>query len=343
MRKRVKYLLVLGIIVLVMVEKVNLSLKEKERLETEISLDEKEKSLTSEYSIKRKNNQYTVIGSKLEKKKLTGIFYDDVNVYLYYEGDNVATFLRYNIESSKIKVIFEDSSDIYGGASKIGNYYKLGNVIYNDKFKKVMDYPVLQENELLFPDCTRKLVKTDTGVKVIHLDTLEEDEVIANEKDSYSPYFISLDGEYFLLKRDKDDKSYLVVFDSNYDVINTFDYSSLEDKKYFLLGDKPYLVFMVTKDLKTTYRIYDTRTKEEIYRSKKISKPYQFDFTKFVFLDSDLNIKLMDYVTSEEKILINYSDSKKDISPKKMILASDGYSVLLTLDGMDNVFYIFYL
>lgn len=343
MKKRIKYLIMIIILFILIIGLIDVFLKAKKKKDAQLAF-EKDKIASKEiYKIDRNNNKYTIKGRKIENKTLTNIFYDNVSVYLYYDDNEKATLLKYNVESNKIVVIYEDSPEIHGGITKIGNYYKIGNTIYNSKFKKIRDYPIIGENELLFPDLKKVLIKTDNGVAIKDLKTNEEHEIIQNEeKIIYSPYNIKSDGKYILLNKEETKKS-LVILNEEYEIINTIDNNKDEETKEFsLLDDVPYLLEKNNNEEKITYKIYNAKTLEQIYKSSNNLKNYLFDDTKFICNDKSGNLKLIDYVTKEEKPLLK-SEKNNEFIAKKFILASDGYSLLLTLQNKNNEFYIFYL
>lgn len=340
MKKRIKLLILVGIILIILVGVINAIAKAKERKEEEVAF-EKDKIVKDEaYQIKRENNKYTIKGEKLIDKELKGIEYDDTNVYLYYDNDKVATLLKYNIEEQKIVVLYEDNEKIHGGITKIGSYYQLGNEIVDNKFKKVMDELVLEENEFLFPNLKQTLRKTDTGVEIKTIETEEEKEVISNtESVTYAPYAIQNNGKYMLLLKTTEEKEEMVVADQKGKIINSFDQA--QEKSYQLLDDVPYLLEKNQKDQETSYRIYDTKTKEIIYQTNSNSTNHLFDDTKLICTDKDGNIRLMDYVTKEEKVLLENVQEK--LIPATFHLASDKYSLVMTLENKKNQFFIFYL
>lgn len=343
MKKRVKYLVIFAILIISIYGLVDIFTKAKVKKDEELALEKNKVAKKEVYSIKRVNNKYKVNSSKLGEKKLTNLLYDNVNIYLYYEDEKDATLLKYNIESSKVVVLFENDPQIRGGIQKIGKYYKIGNSIYNKKFEKIMEYPSLAEGELLLPNLKNKLVKSDIGISLKSLETDEEKQVVNNSEEIvYTLNSINNDGSYILLNKQEKDKNYIAVMDSNYNEINTFENKPEDDaKSYKLLKDTPYLLEETIKDDEKTYKIYDIKTAELIYKSADQCNNYYFYNTKFVCNDNDGNIKLMDYVTKEEKVLL--SKGKKDKIPEMFILASDNYSVVLKLENETNEFYVFYL
>lgn len=344
MKKRIKYLIMIIILFILIISLIDVFLEAKRKKDAQLAF-EKDKIASKEvYKINRDNNKYTVKSSKLQDKVLSNIFYDNVSVYLYYDNEEKATLLKYNVEDNKIVVIYEDSVEAHGGIKKIGNYYKIGNTIYNSKFKKLRDYPSLQENELLFPDLKRTLIKTDNGVAIKDLKTNEEKEVIKNEENiTYSPYNIKSDGKYILLTKEEEDKKYIVVLNEENVVLNTFDINKEDlNKTFILLDDVPYLLEKDEQEDNLTYKIYNAKNLELTYKSSNSLTNYLFDDTKFICNDKNGNLKLMDYVTKEEKILLK-KEKKDEPIAENFILASDGYSLLLTLKNKNNEFYIFYL
>lgn len=343
MKKRIKYSIILVIILILVVGLIDVFQKAKKKKEDQIAFEKDKIASKETYHIKRSNNKYTIESSKLEDKTLQNIDYDNTSVYLYYDNEDKATLLKYNIEENKIVVIKEDSPEAHGGMQKIGSYYKIGNTIYNSKFKKIKDYPTLEENELLFPNLKNTLKKTENGVAIKNLETNEEKEIIKNEENKiYSPYNIKNDGKYILLNKEEENKNYIVVLDQENKVLNTFDNSKEDLKKSFLLlDDVPYLLETDEKEDKKLYKIYNTQNMELTYKSSKSLTNYLFNDTKFICNDKDGNLKLMDYVTKEEKNLIQ--KTKKTPIANNFILASDGYSLVVTLKDKNNEFYIFYL
>ena len=308
MKNRIKSLIVIAVMILLIVSLVDIYLKAKRKKEDQIAFEKGKIADKETYQIKRENNKYVIQSSKLKDKTLQHIFYDNTSVYLYYDNEEKATLLKYNVEANKVIMIYEDSLEAHGGMEKIGKYYKIGNAIYNSKFKKIKDYPVLEDGELLYPNLKNTLIKTEEGVFIKDLANNERKEVIQNtDSKIYSPYNIKSDGEYILLNKEEENKNYIVVLNKENEVINT----------------------------------YNAKTLDLTYKSSTKLDHYLFDDTKFLSNDQSGNLKLIDYVTKEEKVLIK-KENKMPIA-KDFILASDGYSLVLTLKDRDNEFYIFYL
>ena len=343
MKNRIKSLIVIAVMILLIVSLVDIYLKAKRKKEDQIAFEKGKIADKETYQIKRENNKYVIQSSKLKDKTLQHIFYDNTSVYLYYDNEEKATLLKYNVEANKVIMIYEDSLEAHGGMEKIGKYYKIGNAIYNSKFKKIKDYPVLEDGELLYPNLKNTLIKTEEGVFIKDLANNERKEVIQNtDSKIYSPYNIKSDWEYILLNKEEENKNYIVVLNKENEVINTFDNNKEEIKKSFLLlDDVPYLLETNEKDSKLSYKIYNAKTLDLTYKSSTKLDHYLFDDTKFLSNDQSGNLKLIDYVTKEEKVLIK-KENKMPIA-KDFILASDGYSLVLTLKDRDNEFYIFYL
>ena len=192
------------------------------------------------YKIIRKNNKYTLTSdsSSFDKKELSDVFYDDKNVFLYLEGENISTLLKYNVEKNKVKVLYEDSEQISGGIVDFGNYHIINNIVYDSNFKKVSDFIEVSDNELLFPNLKYKLVKTDTGIIKKSIDDDKEEEYIRNiDGITYDLYLISNDGKTVLLKRKSDEKIDLVYLDNEGEV-NKVDIDFDTENDYRLLTDK---------------------------------------------------------------------------------------------------------
>lgn len=343
MKKRIKYSIIIVILLVVTISLIDIFQKAKKKKEDQLAF-EKDKIASKEiYRIKRDNNKYKVQSSKLKDKTLQNIEYDNTSVYLYYDNNEKATLLKYNIEENKVVVIKEDSSSAHGGMQRIGVYYRIGNHIYNSKFKKIKDYPALEEQELLFPNLKETLKKTENGVVIRNLETNDEKEIIKNEEGKlYSPVHIKNDGKHFLLSREDENKKEIVVFDKEGKVLNTFDYDQDNQiKSFLLLDDVPYLLEISEKEEKKSYKIYNTQNMDLTYKSSKSLSNFLFNDTKLICNDQEGNLKLIDYVTKEEKILIQ--KKKKTPIANKFILASDRYSLLVTLQDQNNEFYIFYL
>lgn len=343
MKKRIKYSVILAIILILVISLIDIFQKAKKKKEDQLAFEKDKIASKEKYQIKRENNKYIIQSAKLEDKTLKNIDYDNTSVYLYYDNEEKATLLKYNIEENKIVVIQEDSTEAHGGMQKIGSYYKIGNTIYNSKFKKIKEYPTLEENELLFPNLKETLKKTENGVIIKNLETNEEKEIIKNEENKiYSPYSIKNDGKYILLNKKEEDKNYIVVLDHQNNILNTFDNNKEDLNKSFLLLDGvPYLLETNEKEEKKSYKIYNTQNMERIYKSSKDLTNYLFNDTKFLANTTAGDLKLMDYVTKEEKILIQ--KKKKTPIANNFILASDGYSLVVTLKDQNDEFYIFYL
>lgn len=344
MKKRIKYLIIILFLLLIIGVSVNALLTAKEKKEKELALEKDKVDKKEDYLITRVNNKYTVKSAKLKDKSFVNIFYDDVNVYLYYDGDSKATLLKYNIEKKKVIILYEDSEDIHGGFSKIGKYYKLGNTIFDKKFKKIREYPSVSEGEYILPSLDKVLFKTESGITEKDLKTEEEHEVITNSDGYfYDIYDIKSDGKYFLFKKEKEGKRELVLLNEDYEVINTLLMMEEKEKRisYTLLDGVPYLLIKEEENSNTTYKVIDAKTKSVVYKSKKDFNNYIFFDTKFVCNDKDGNVKLMDYVTKEEKTLLN--KEKKNILVDEFVLASDNFSLVLHLKEEDFTFYIFYL
>lgn len=351
MKKRIKYAILLSALLGLIVIISSSMLKAKEKKEKELAFDRNKIDKKEIYSIKRVNNKYTIKSERLKNKKLSSIFYDDTNVYLYYDGEEKATLLKYNIEKGKVIILYEDSKELHGGMTKIGSHYKLGNKVFNSNFKKIKDYPDIKDNELIFPSLDKILYKTDTGISIRDLKSEEEKEIITNkDNEIYDIYSIKNDGKYILLSKTTDSKKEIIVLNSKYKIINSYLVEDLrnneenkdkkENKTYTLLDDVPYLLEETEDENKKNYKIYNANNKELIYKSSKNKyKNYIFNNTKFICNDEDDNIKLVDYVTKEEKILLN--KNKKIV--KDFILASDNYSLIMHLLNDDFTFYIFYL
>ncbi len=351
MKKRIKYAILLSAFIGLIVIISSTILKAKEEKERELAFDKNKIDKKEIYSIKRVNNKYTIKSDKLKNKKLENIFYDDTNVYLYYDGEEKATLLKYNIEKGKVIILYEESEELHGGMTKIGSYYKLGNKIFNSKFKKTMDYPDIKDNELIFPSLDKVLYKTDTGISVKDLKTKEDKEIITNkENEIYDVYSIKNDGKYILISKTTDSKKEIVVLNNKYKIINSYLIENIKNKEenndknkiktYSLLDDVPYLLEKTEEEDKKDYKIYNANNKELIYKSSKDKyKNYIFNNTKFICNDESDDIKLVDYVTKEEKILLN---KKKNIV-QNFILASDNYSLVMHFLNENFTFYIFYL
>ncbi len=343
MKKRIKYSIIIVILLILIISSIDIFQKAKKKKEDQLAFEKDKIASKEAYHIRRNNNKYIIKSSKLEDKTLQNIDYDNTSVYLYYDNKEKATLLKYNIEENKVVVIKEDSADSHGGMQKIGAYYKIGNSIYDSKFKKIKDYPTLEENELLFPNLKETLKKTENGVVIKDLETKEEKELIKNEEGKiYSPYHIKNDGKYLLLNKEEENKKSIVALDRAGKVLNTFDYDQENRiKSFLLLDDVPYLLETSEKEEKKAYKIYNTQNMDLTYKSPKLLTNYLFDDTKLICNDQDGNLKLMDYVTKEEKILM--PKKKKTPVANQFILASDGYSLLVTLKDQNNEFYIFYL
>ena len=344
MKKRIKYLIVVLFLFLFVCVTVDALFHAKEKKEKELAMEKDKIDKNKDYSITRVNNKYTVKSDKLKDKKLVNIFYDDVNVYLYYDGDHCATLLKYNIEKKKVVILYENSEEIHGGFTKIGKYYRLGNHLFDKKFKKIREYPKIEEGEFIFPSLDKVLFQTDTGISLKDLKSGEEEDALTHTDGyTYSIYSIKSDGKYLLFVREKEDKKDLIVLSNDFKIINTFPMGEDVGKSidYFLLDGVPYLLYKEEKDEKITYKIQDTKTKDIVYKSIKDYENYIFSNTKFVCNDKDGNIRLVDYITKEEKKL--FIKEKKKVLVDEFILSSDDFSLVVRLKDSDFTFYIFYL
>ena len=301
------------------------------------------------YKVKRSGNQYTLIDkeNRLKDKEITNIFYDNKNIYLYLKDENEASILKYNVDKNKVSVIMENNKDIKGDITKIGKNYKINNTLYDNNFKKVEQYPTVSDSELLYPDLKSKLVKKDDGVYKVDLTTNEEVKLVDNKEESYIPYLISNDGKTIIVKNIKDNinELYYVKDTDELEKIVVKGYELKDDEtvssSYELL-DKEYLLEIITNsdDVKT-YNVYNVTTKQKIYTSDKKCNNYVFLGTVVVYNDSEGNIVYKNYVTEESKILLNKED--KSLVPDKFRLSTDNYSIVLTVNQKERMFYIFYL
>ena len=342
MKNRIKYLIIISVLLFMVFGIVNAFIEARDKKLEEIKREQDKVALKDQYIIKRQNNKYTISSKRLEGKTLSNIYYDSYNVYLYYDSEENATLLKYNIEESKVVVLFENSTEIHGGFKKIGKFFKLGNGIYNKKFQKVMDYPQINDGELLFPNLKEKLVRRDNSIYIINIETNEEKLIVSDiDEEKYYIYSIKNDGKYFMLKRIVDNREYLSTYNKKGELLNTINSTDDSDSisiEYNLLDDVPYLLKTINNNDEIAYKIYNANNNDLVYTSDNKYMNYKFDDTKFVANTSDNNIILMDYVTGENKVLLQ---NKNKVN--KFILADDFYSLLLTFDNNDKVFYIFYL
>lgn len=343
--KKFKIIILILVIAIVALGSVNIFLDAKSNKEKEQKLDKNKIAKKDDYEIVRDNNKYTLKTNKLDDKKLKNIFYDDKNVYLYYDGDMNATLLKYNIKSEKVVILYENDETIHNDFQKIGNYYKLGNKIFDSNFKQVMDYPSIDEGGFLLPNLENELISKDGNLVIRNIETGEEN-VAIEKKDNelYSPYSIKTDGKYILAKKSVDDKSNIVVLDHDYNIINILNKDKdTDNKSYALLDDVPYLLEAITKDDDLSYNIYNARDMNVVYQSvdNKSYSNYIFKNTKYVCNDKKGNIILADYISNEVRTLVN--KGKKDIIPSGFLMSSDNFSLVMTLLNDDLSFYVFYL
>ena len=288
------------------------------------------------YKVIRKSNKYTLISnsSSFKERELSDIFYDDKNVFLYLDGGDVATLLKYNIEENKVKVLYEDSEQISGGIVNFGNYYIIKDTVYNSSFKKVSKFVDTSDNELLFPNLKYKLVKTDTGIIKRRIVDDKEEEYIRNiDGITYDLYLISNDGETVLLKRKSDEKIDLVYLDNEGEV-NKVDIDFDTENDYRLLTDK-YLLEQKKENEIIKSSIYDITTGNSILTSDNNSI---YSGVNLVYKDDENSVILQNYVTQEEREIFN---SRKEVN--KFICSSDSFSLLLQFMNDKKSFYIIYL
>ena len=345
MKNRFKYFIIVSFLLLLTFVIVNIFLDARDKKLEQERLEKDKIAKTTEYQVKRENNKYKVVSDKLEGKELNNIYYDSYNVYLYYTDESSATLLKYNVEDNKVVVLFENSNEILGGMSHFNKYFKLGNAIYNTKFEKISDYPSLSNGEYLFPNLNKILFTKEDGVYIKKIKTGEEELVIKNEENiTYSAYSVKDDGKFYLVKKHDEDNDYILVFNKENKIINTFNANSEENTtiNYLLLDDVPYLLKTSKSNELISYKITNVNDKQETYKSSDEYKNYIFDNTKFICNDSDGNIRLIDYTTNENKILIKNDENKEKIV-KYFVMAKDLYSLVISLDGSNKEFYIFYL
>lgn len=345
MSKRFKIIVLILMLVILVSGSINIFLDAKHNKEKEQKIDENKIATKEDYEIIRNNNKYTLKTNKLADKKLKKIFYDDRNVYLYYDGEDNATLLKYNIKNNKVVILYENDKTIHNDFKKIGNYYKLGNKIFDSNFKQIMDYPVIDEGGLLLPNLENELVSKDGNLVVRNIKNKTENVVLEKkENDSYSPYSIKTDGKYILAVKTVNEEQYLVVLDHDYNVINVFnDDRNIYSKNYTLLDDVPYLLESVGSDNNIIYNIYNARDMSVVYKSVDDKDCFNFIFenTKYVCNDKKGNIILTDYISKEVRTLVNRD--KKVIAPSNFLMSSDSFSLVLTLNNDDMSFYVFYL
>lgn len=339
MKNRIKYIIIILVIIIIAFVTTNSFINAKNEKNEQQKLENNKVAKDTSYNIERENNKYTLTSSKLEDKTLNDIYYDSLNVYLYYEDENNATLLKYNIEEKKVIVLFENDESIKGGLKRLGKYFILGNTIYDKNFKEIKEYNV-NKSEFLFPNLKKVLFKEND---TIYLKNTENSELIELLKDSenetYTPLGIKNDGKYYLIEKEENNKKSILIYDKKNELINTFD-KKKDTNTYTLLDDIPYL--LETDD--DNYKIYNVSNKEEVFNSKDSDlENYYFDNTTYVANDKEKNIKLIDYTTGEERVLLDNTIAKKKKTARFYILADDKYSLLLTLKDTNKEFYIFYL
>ena len=341
MKNRVKYIVIILLILTLVFVITNSFISAKNEKAERKKLESDKVAKETNYSIKRENNKYTLKSTKLENKTLNDIYYDSLNVYLYYEDEENATLLKYNIEEKKTVVLFENDENIKGGLKRLGKYFILGNTIYDKFFKEVKTYDI-NEGEFLFPNLKKILLKENDTIYIKNIDSDEKTEILKDkDNEAYTILGIKNDGKYYLIekKEPENDEKSILIYDNKNKLINTFD-KKKDTNTYTLLDDIPYLL---EKD-DNNYKIYNVRDKEEILDSKDQDlENYYFDNTTYVANDKDKNIKLVDYTTGEERILLDNNITKNKKIARKFILADDKYSLLLLLNDTNKEFYIFYL
>ena len=304
------------------------------------------------YKIVRKNNKYIIKSdsSNFKEQKLSNIFYDDRNVYLYLEGGKTATLLKYNVEKNRVNVIFENNSEIKGEISRLGNYYKINNYLYDSNFNKVKEYPIISEGELLFPNLKYKLSKKDEGISKVNLETKEESLYIKNTSEEvYTPYIISNNGKTVIVKKVKDNHNSLCYVNDNGELndieVDGFDLKNVDDNlntSYKLLSNT-YLLERLKEGNDILYNIYDLEINKKIYTTNKNYSNYMFGSDYVVYNDKDGSIIYQNFKTGEVKTIIKKDKDNEELSLTAFEMASDNYSITLMVDTDEKQFYIIYL
>lgn len=343
MKKSVKILVVLFILAVMLGSIITVYINYREEKQKEAG--QKIVEVKDYYKITRKNNRYTLQSnnSNFEGVKLSNIFYDNKYVYLYLEGEDVATLLKYNIKKDEVLVLFENSKEIYGGISKVGEYYKIGKYIYDKNFKRLKEYPTINNDEIIFNNLKYKLVKKDDGVVKVDLNTGDETELLKNEDDiTYAPYLVSDDGKIIILKTQKNNETSLVYLnDDNLPLGLDVTTNSEGDKSYRLLSDDSYLLETISFENYNQYNVYDILNNRKIYTSQKKYSNFVFNDSKFMCTNENNDVIFGDYINGEERVLINKDNVKGEIN--NFISASDNYSVIVSFKDDNKSFYIFYL
>ena len=339
MKNRVKYIVIILFIIMLVFVITNSFISAKNEKTERKKLESDKVARKTNYSIKRENNKYTLKSNKLGDKTLNDIYYDSLNVYLYYEDEANATLLKYNIEEKTVIVLFENDESIKGGLKRLGKYFILGNTIYDKFFKEVKTYDV-NDGEFLFPNLKKVLLKENDTIYLKNTENSELTELLKDsENETYTPLGVKNDGKYYLIEKSEADKKSILIYDKKNELINSFD-KKKDTNTYTLLDDIPYL--LETDD--DNYNIYDVKEKTEVLNSNdKDLENYYFDNTTYVASDKDKNIKLIDYTTEEERVLLDSTATKNKKTARKFILADDKYSLLLVLNDTNKEFYIFYL
>lgn len=343
-KKKFKNIAILLIFIIFICGCINIFIDAFKEKEEEQKIDKDKIATKSDYLVVRDNNKYTLKTSKLKDKKLSKLFYDDKNIYLYYDGKDDATLIKYNVKTSRVVILYENDSSIHNGFDKIGNYYRLGNKLFDDNFKEIGDFPPLLDGSLLLPDLKSSLVEQDGNLVIKDIDSDNYKVVLEKKEDEfYTPYFVRSDGEYILVLKSVNDKKYLVLLDKTYNIINNIDITDYGDDTYSLLDDVPYLLIKDVKDQDTEYRIINPRLMSLVYDSSTDKDFSNFIFynTKYVCMDKDNRVIFTDYVTKENRVLIN--GVKKGSVVNNFLMSSDNFSLVLTLSNDDMSFYVFYL
>lgn len=341
MKKRIKYILIISFLLFLVFGIVNSYMNARDR-ELEIERRDKEKEdKRNSYIITRDNNLYTLKSAMLVGKNLKNIFYDGVCVYMLYTDSLSGTLLKYSASEKETVVIFENNPLLKDGIIKIGNYYKIGDRLYDSNFEKSIDYPTVNEGEVLYPDLSKVYYNREDGVYERELDTNSETAIaINNDTSKYSLYKIT-DNGYVLLNREENDKKYIDVLDKDSNTLSEYETLKDKDESFDIIYDK-YLLKTTNSDSRTLYKIYDITNSSNIYTSSSDNDHLLFQNTKFV-ANKNGDIILNDYINSEERVLISHNTNKARWFPKTFILASDNYSLLLMLDNNDRKFYLIYL
>lgn len=344
MKKKLKKVVLIIILIITIIGSINMIIEAKNKKDEEQKIDANKTASREDYEIIRVNNKYTLKTNKLGEKILKNIFYDDKNVYLYYADSSTASLFKYNINKEKLVVLYENNIDIYGKVEKIGNNYRLGQKLFSSNFKEISNYPDINGSSLLLSDLKNALFVTESGLILKNTKDGNENLIFENtETEKYQIYSETVEDDHILILKESEEKKHLIILDENYKIANTIEYKTDEHITYKILESGQYILEEKETDKKVFYNVYSVEDMNLVYSSIEENEYTNFIFqnTKVICNDKKGNIVLFDYVSNEKRIIFN--KQKEDLRVKKFVMASDNYSLIMTLDEKDTSFYLFYL